>query len=269
MNENRFFWLRGICVFAAAMALMLTAGAFLQRQFGMYGVLYTQFILLAVSIIGVIVLKLDFKEVFPFKIPRVRQVIGVFIMVPAGMLVSAITVYPALMLFPESIELVESIGRLFQTVPGLTGWMIVAISPAICEEALHRGLIQHTFERSGFKSKWIIILCMGFIFGIFHVDPVRFLPTTIIGMIITYISLESKNILLPVLYHFANNSLSFFAGSLTPPNGAELAEAMELMGEMMLPLLVMGFMLSVFGLLILRLGAKLVRAPSAPSACPA
>ena len=264
MNHN-FFWLRGVAVFAAAMALMLTAGLLLQRQFGMYGVLFNQLLLLAVSIAGVIVLKLDFKEVFPVKVPRVRQIIGVIIMVPAGMLVSAITIYPALVLFPQSIEVVESISRLFQTVPGLTGWMIVAIAPAICEEALHRGVIRHTFERSGFKSKWIIIFCMGFIFGIFHLDPVRFFPTAILGMIITYITLESQNILLAVLYHFINNTLSFSASSLTPANGTEVAEAMGLMSEMVLPFMIAVAMLSGIGLLILRFGAGLIKLPQTQS----
>jgi len=261
MNQKCFFWLRGIAVFAVAMALLLTAGVYFQRHFGMYGVLYNQLLLLAVSIGAVIVLKLNFRDVFPVSFPRLSQVIGVFIMVPAGMLISASTIFPVLVLFPEFMETAQIIGELFQTVPGLTGWMIIAISPAICEEALHRGVIQYTFQRSGFKNKWIIILCMGLIFGIFHLSPVRFFPTAIIGMIITYIVIESKNILLAVLYHFINNTISFWAGSQAPPDGTELNEAMEMMGEMMMPFIVAGLALSAIGLLLLRFGAKLVKLP--------
>jgi membrane protease YdiL (CAAX protease family) len=268
MEQNRFFWLRGVAVFAAAMALLFSAGVFFQSRFGMYGILYTQFLLLAVSIAGVFILKLDFKEVFPVKLPRIRQIFGVIIMVPAGMLVSVSAIYPVIMLFPQSLETMAFLQNLFQSVPGVTGWLIVALSPAICEEALHRGVIQHTFLRSGFKNKWTIILCMGFIFGIFHADPVRFLPTAILGTIMTYIALESKNILLPVLYHFVNNSLSFFAGSFSSSDGAELSEAMDMAGEMMLEFFVVCLVLSLIGLFILRLGARLVKPIAAPKPSP-
>ena len=38
-----------------------------------------------------------------------------------------------------------------------------------CEEALHRGFIQYSFQ--SVRSDWVIILSMGFIFGLFHMDP--------------------------------------------------------------------------------------------------
>jgi membrane protease YdiL (CAAX protease family) len=85
--------------------------------------------------------------------------------------------------------------------------------PAICEEALHRGFILSSCYY--LKNKWVIILCMGIIFGIFHLDVYRFLPTAVLGMAMTYIMIETKNILLPALLHFFNNALTTFISFAT------------------------------------------------------
>ncbi len=44
--------------------------------------------------------------------------------------------------------------------------LVVALTPAICEEALHRGLLQYSLR--GIKKKWVMLLLMGVYFGAFH-----------------------------------------------------------------------------------------------------
>ena len=41
------------------------------------------------------------------------------------------------------------------------------------------------------------VTAMGIIFGIFHLDFVRFIPTAVLGAALTYVMLETDNILLP------------------------------------------------------------------------
>ncbi len=73
---------------------------------------------------------------------------------------------------------------------------------------------------------------MGIIFGIFHLDPVRFLPTAILGMALSYVMIETRNMILPIIFHFVNNGLatliSFTAKS--QPTAADMNSGMMIYG---------------------------------------
>ena len=68
--------------------------------------------------------------------------------------------------------------------------IVVALLPAICEEAVHRGVIIHTMYR--IRKEWLVVLIMGIYFGLFHASPLRFLPTAILGAVMSYIMLETE-----------------------------------------------------------------------------
>ena len=109
--------------------------------------------------------------------------------------------------FPEGfLQASSDINSIFNTVPAPVQLLIVAVMPAVCEEAMHRGFIQHSFQ--SVRSDWVIILSMGLIFGIFHMDPYRFLPTAILGIGLSYVIQKTHNIFLPALCHFVHNFIS-------------------------------------------------------------
>jgi hypothetical protein len=87
--------------------------------------------------------------------------------------------------------------------------------PAICEEALCRGLIQYSF--GGLRRKWLTVLIVGILFGIMHLDFYRFLPTMLLGLAMAYIMAETRNLLLPMLFHFINNAWSTVLSWATAP----------------------------------------------------
>jgi len=117
-------------------------------------------------------------------------------------------------LFPEGLsEVSGSLQDVFTSLPMGIAFFIIAGSPAICEEALVRGFILASFE--SLQKKWLIVLIVGILFGIFHLDYYRFLPTAILGMVLSYIMVETKNILLPALFHFINNGFSTIVSFLT------------------------------------------------------
>jgi membrane protease YdiL (CAAX protease family) len=49
--------------------------------------------------------------------------------------------------------------------------LIMALTPAICEEALFRGLILHTLK--DVKNPTVLMLIVAFLFGAFHLDLSR------------------------------------------------------------------------------------------------
>ncbi len=82
--------------------------------------------------------------------------------------------------------------------------LLMAATPAICEEALFRGPILRGL-RTRFSPAVAAILT-GILFGIYHVDVWRLVPTAVLGVALSAIALASDSILPAMLAHFTNNA---------------------------------------------------------------
>jgi sodium transport system permease protein len=107
---------------------------------------------------------------------------------------------------PAPRELIESIRR--QIVPpggrgiGVT-LLLMAITPAICEEALFRGpILRGLATRLSPVSAAIVT---GGLFGLFHFDVWRLLPTGLLGVMLSLIALRAGSIVPSMLAHAVNN----------------------------------------------------------------
>lgn len=254
MEQKRFFWLWGVLVLVVVMLAMAFLGAPLQARLGLWGVFLTEIMLLIIAVAAALIMRIDLKEMLRIKPLRVRQIIGIVIMVLSGMILASGANYVVFWFYPQGMQVVDKFADLFSSLPGLLTWMIVAVLPGICEEVLHRGFILHTFSQSGIKGKWPVILWMGLIFGLFHLDPVRFLATGILGMILTYLALKTENFLAPVLYHLLHNTLSVLPGIFATVDTGSL----DIVKETMLAVVGLFLILAALALFTLRLGARLV-----------
>ncbi len=194
----------GILAFAVMMVLFRILGYPIQAKLGLIGVAITELMLLAMAIVAALVFRQKLREVFPMKLPKLREVFGVLVFWMGGFVVSIMVSSCQTMLFPE--EMAAMSGGLSSVVSSkgmLLGILIVSFMPAICEEAVHRGFILHTFK--DVKKPWVVVLSMGIIFGVFHMDLYRFLPTAILGACMTWVMLKTDNMLMPALFHGTNN----------------------------------------------------------------
>ena len=226
-------WWMGALWFVVVMAVVTFAFGPIQYALGMPGLVVTELMLLAMAVIPAIVMKWNLKEVFSVRLPKIRQIIGA-VVIWGGALLLMLSVNMIIMyLFPEQMASTgTAMNNFFTSVGPVVGFLIIAVSPAICEEALCRGLLQYTFR--DVKSKVVVVAAMGVIFGLFHMDPVRILGTGLLGAAIAYVMLETKNLLLPMLMHFANNSLSaisVFSTSNEAVSEELMAESMEMMSS--------------------------------------
>jgi membrane protease YdiL (CAAX protease family) len=100
--------------------------------------------------------------------------------------------------------------------------LVVAVTPAICEEILFRGYAQRTFERSlGWKS----IVLVGILFGLFHMQPLGLFSLSGLGLMFGFFFYFGKSLLPGMAAHFTNNflvvlSLYLAAGGEAGPLGA-------------------------------------------------
>lgn len=92
--------------------------------------------------------------------------------------------------------------------PGRLAWLLVAVAltPALCEEAVFRGVLLSATRR---LPAWRALLLNGVVFGAFHLSfesAVRFLPTAWVGIVIAWAVLRGGSVWIGVLMHFLNNA---------------------------------------------------------------
>ena len=251
----------GIIIFVIIEILFLFVFAPLQYYFGMLGLALTELGLLACTLLAVRVTGQRFREVFPIRRPQFGQIMGTLLLWGGCFLLVMLVTLILMYFFPEGyLQVSSSMNSVFATVPAPVRLLIVAVMPAVCEEAMHRGYIQYSFQ--SVRSDWVIILSMGFIFGLFHMDPYRFLPTAILGIGLSYVMQKTHNILLPALYHFTNNLLSFLSTLGTSTEALE--QSAELLADRSYILISIGSYLMIGALapILIFLGSYLLRKAS-------
>ncbi|MBE5735003.1 MAG: CPBP family intramembrane metalloprotease [Clostridiales bacterium] len=87
----------------------------------------------------------------------------------------------------------------------ITQIFTTALLPAFCEEFLHRGMCLQGTKHIGFHKAIII---SSILFGLIHLNIVQVFYAIILGVIIGYISVISKNIWPAIIVHFVNNFIS-------------------------------------------------------------
>jgi membrane protease YdiL (CAAX protease family) len=80
---------------------------------------------------------------------------------------------------------------------------LIAASPAVCEELLFRGAILSGLRR-GLRPGGAALAC-GVLFGLFHLQLVRMVPTALLGVLLSWIAIGSRSIIPAMLFHFLNN----------------------------------------------------------------
>ena len=92
---------------------------------------------------------------------------------------------------------------------------IVALSPAICEEALFRGVLLSSLKNR--MPGWAVIGVIGLLFGLFHLSVYKVLPTALSGAVFAYLVLRSGSIVCSALAHLLLNGLAILIETGTLP----------------------------------------------------
>ncbi len=214
----------GFVLFGVLMAFMIFAAYPLQTNFGIPGLILTELGFLALAVGYCLIRKVKIREVFPVKKINIRDLIGSILLIIGVFPLAIISVAVMGLIFPSSAaEAGEISSFVYDSLNYPMAVLVIALLPAICEEAIHRGAILSSFR--GIKHDWVILLIMSLLFGINHLTVLRFLSTAILGLILSYVVVKKNNILLSVIMHFTNNLISVSLGYLT--GGADAAAAVS------------------------------------------
>jgi sodium transport system permease protein len=94
----------------------------------------------------------------------------------------------------------------------LTSLLLVAVTPALCEEVLFRGVILRGLATR--LAPPAAIISTGVLFGMFHLDVWRLLPTTLLGIVLSWVAFESRSLFPSIVVHLVNNGMLVTLSSL-------------------------------------------------------
>ncbi len=196
-----------VIVAAVSMLLFLYVGTIVQLRFLLGGLLITQLMLLGVPVFAAWYTKKDFKETFSLRIPGAAEILGA-VLLEAGTFVFVMVLSDILtQIWPGDVDSVsQSFDILLEGISFVPALLVIALAPAICEEALFRGYLFSAAKKK-FKPLAAILLTAA-LFGIYHLSVVKFFTTGILGIVFCYVVYETGSIVLSGLMHFMNNAFS-------------------------------------------------------------
>jgi uncharacterized protein len=132
--------------------------------------------------------------------------------------------------------------------------VMVAVIPAICEEALFRGFAQVNIERSGFARSrpYLAILITSLGFAAIHLSGFNFPALLVLGLVLGFLAYRTNNLLVGSLAHATNNGIIVLIAFLLPEIFKDeratslLTSDTQPVAELILPLLLTGLLLAAF-----------------------
>jgi sodium transport system permease protein len=147
-----------------------------------------------------------FRNATRLSCPRPRAVLGAAL---AGCSAWAAVAIFSEWILPIPKPMLEELRRSLIPTDGSRSFvatlLLVAVSPAVCEECLFRGPILRGL-RTRLDAAAAVILTAA-LFGLFHLDIYRLIPTTILGVLLGFVALESGSIVPAMVAHFCNNAM--------------------------------------------------------------
>ena len=177
----------------------------LPQWLGMGRSLIGELILLGTAVGAVAVFGGKFRSVFPIHKPKLTEVMGtILIYLGASQAISVVTMIE-MYIAPEMVtETSIGLSSMFTSSSMIVAIIVVGIAPAICEEAVFRGVFFNSIWNQT-HGKWIPILVTAAVFGLFHGSIIRFFPTFLLGIVLGYLVYETNNMFYNVMFHAINN----------------------------------------------------------------
>ncbi len=205
---------------AIVFLLLFYAGSVAQAWHLLGGLAFTQWVLIAVPVVVFIrVKKLDAAQTLGLRRPESKATV-------AALLLGCTCWYPLMLLagWWESHSPVDPddpsrrmMEELMQQLMGESSpiWLlllVIAASPAVCEELLFRGVLMRSMV-GRFRTRTVVIWT-ALLFGAFHMSAARFIPTSLLGIVLALLALRSGSILPAMLFHFLHNGISVLLARL-------------------------------------------------------
>lgn len=235
----------GFTLFAVLMVFFILVCVPLQMRSAIPGLIITELSFAAIAVLYCFIRKVKIKEVFPVRKPSAKDIFGCLLLLAGGFCISMISVSLTAAIFPGSASEASDLSSMIYGKMGyIPTVLVIALMPAVCEEAIHRGAILSNFR--SIKKDWIIVLIMAALFGLNHCSVLRFAATASLGAILSYVVVKKDNILLSMMMHFTNNLVSATAGYFAAKNPGLVESSAQSLSSYLGVYLLLGFAAPLF-----------------------
>lgn len=213
LSVNVFYLMAGL--------MLLFIGFYVQSKELYLGLLVTEYVLILIpNIIFIKIKGLSLKRVlrlnrFSFKqfiytilIVLFSYPIAVFLNLIVLNIINVFTDF-----IPTSVPMPVTPQELF------ISFLIIGVTPGICEEVMFRGTMISGYESTGYRKSIIIT---SLLFGIFHFNITNLVGPTFLGIILAVIAIKSNSIYLPIIGHTLNNTIALLIGYIATKYSPEL-----------------------------------------------
>jgi sodium transport system permease protein len=201
----------GLAFIAAAGLLFFHLGGAWQAAYGERGLLASQWLLLALpALLFALLGPYDVRRTLGLRSVGARTLGAAFLVALGGVPLAMTIGWVQLQFFPGAADALAGLEALL-TAPDARRalWLLflAALTPAVCEELVFRGVLLRSFR--GSMPPWRAIGAAALVFGAFHLSfetALRFLPTAFLGVLLGYVAWRSRSVLPGMLMHFVNNA---------------------------------------------------------------
>jgi sodium transport system permease protein len=195
-----------LLTFALVLVAMFYGSLLLTRLGIIPAMLVSQYGLMLLPVVLITALmRFPIRSTFSLNLPHWRSVAGAALVgVSAGVGVAGL----AIRILPPEESVARALEKLLmlgdQPAPLWVAWLVLGITPALCEETLFRGLIFSGLRRWGVVAA---ILLSALLFGLAHSSIYRLLPTFSLGLVLGFVLWRTGSIYCSMLVHALNNGL--------------------------------------------------------------
>lgn len=253
MKKTRIF--DALLVFIIVTALALFVSPELCANMGITGIAVAQVLMAMTAIAAVMIRKENVHERLSLSLPPIKSFFGAVVL-----LMGANAWQNSAASFLTGITGQSSSGNdtavfesFYQNASPFVVLITLALAPAVCEELVFRGYLLTGFKTK--KSSVPAIIITAVLFAGIHLDIYKFFPLLIMGAAYAYIAAATSSVIIPVIFHFINNSLSVIS-FYTMKNAPETMEAVPSFVEE--SFLGFGITSLGIGMILIYLGSRII-----------
>ncbi len=199
-----------LLIYCFSGVLLFTLGVWAQFHHLLSGLVISQLaFIVAPAILYTSLRRYSFSQTFRLVPIRFKTIVLTIITTSAAFVLVGLIAALQEMIRPHSEayqEIWKAILREFHQLPLVFTLLLVAVLPGICEELLFRGFLLHGMQ--GKCSDTTAIIIVGVLFGIFHLDPYRLLPVSLLGMLFGYMVIKTGSLFTGIVAHCTNNAIA-------------------------------------------------------------
>ena len=196
-----------LTAFAAVLVLTFYGSLLLRASGTVLTLLVTEYgFFLAPTLLAVAVFGFGFRRTLALRRPPVLGLVAAVLIggsawaVASGVLIRVLPPPESLVRALEQLLLLDGKPASIWVV-----WLVIALTPAVCEEVFFRGLMLSGLRRLGV---WPAVVGCAFLFGVAHSSIYRLLPTFFIGLLLSWLVWRTGSIWTSILAHALNNGIA-------------------------------------------------------------